>query len=464
MEFGILTLIPPIFMVVFALITRKTASSLLITILLCFVMMHGINFLYPFVDLVYSVTTSSDTIWLLMFMALLSAILALMELAGAKRAFAKLVGRFATTQRRAMICNWLLAFPVFIDDVMGSAVKSTMIPIYNELKIPRAAMAYINDGTASPLAIMIPITAWGAFYQGVFGGYEELAFLGSGWDMYIHSIPFMFYGWAALLVSLLFALGIIPPLGDMKKAFQRAEQTGQLWLPESDKWNLPVSEGGSMMDEEPTKRDLSNLTRLLCFFVPVVLIVVVTFIAGDIVIGFWIAFLAMIPVYYLIGVNTWSKLMNACVCGVKDVLPVMIIVLFAYMLRDSLTALGLPGYVISVVEPIMSPALLPMITFIVCAILTFTTGSNWGIIVVTASVVVPLCMAVGGNPYLCIAALISGGGFGAHVCFYTDITVLVSSIAKIDNMEHALTQLPYGAIGAALATIAFGVAGFALPF
>ena len=56
--------------------------------------------------------------------------------------------------------------------------------------------------------------------------------------------------------------------------------------------------------------------------------------------------------------------MNACMNGIKDMAGMIVIVFAAYMVRDSLVAIGLPEYVVAAARPFMSPALLPFITFI----------------------------------------------------------------------------------------------------
>lgn len=63
---------------------------------------------------------------------------------------------------------------------------------------------------------------------------------------------------------------------------------------------------------------------------------------------------------------------------------------------------------------------------------------------------------------LILGAVVSGGVFGSHACFYADATVLSSSTCNIDNISHAVTQLPYALLGAAVATIGFVVMGYAL--
>jgi hypothetical protein len=60
------------------------------------------------------------------------------------------------------------------------------------------------------------------------------------------------------------------------------------------------------------------------------------------------------------------------------------------------------------------------------------------------------------------AAVLSGSTFGSHACFYSDATVLASAASRIENMEHAFTQLPYAVIGAVLTCICLLVSGFLL--
>ena len=102
------------------------------------------------------------------------------------------------------------------------------------------------------------------------------------------------------------------------------------------------------------------------------------------------------------------------------------------------------------------------ITFIACTILTFASGSNWGATLAVAAIVIPLCAALQGNMILVLAAIVSGAAFGAHVCFYCDVTVFTSGMTKIDNIEHAVTQLPYGLLGMAVSCVGYLLAGFLL--
>ena len=85
-------------------------------------------------------------------------------------------------------------------------------------------LAYLTDSTASPMCILLPFTTWAIFYQVAFEGYDELASFGTMRELYIEAIPFMFYGWAALLIAFLVSLKVIKPLGSMKKAYEFAAE------------------------------------------------------------------------------------------------------------------------------------------------------------------------------------------------------------------------------------------------
>ena len=79
---------------------------------------------------------------------------------------------------------------------------------------------------------------------------------------------------------------------------------------------------------------------------------------------------------------------------------------------------------------------------------------------VVTPILLPMCAALDADPILTMAAIISGGTFGSHACFYTDATILAANSSGIDNMEHALSQLPYVSIAAVLSTVAFLIAGY----
>lgn len=152
--------------------------------------------------------------------------------------------------------------------------------------------------------------------------------------------------------------------------------------------------------------------------------------------------------------------LNLTVSGFASMLPTFFMLVAAFSLAKVTSEMGLTEFLIKLAEPILSKHAFPAVSFLLLAVLAFVTGSNWGMSAVVIPILIPMCEALGGNLVLTMAAIISGGAFGSHACFYTDATVLSSNSAGIDNMEHALTQWPYVLISAVLSTIAFLICGF----
>ena len=157
---------------------------------------------------------------------------------------------------------------------------------------------------------------------------------------------------------------------------------------------------------------------------------------------------------------TFSEFWDTFVKGFADMLPILILLVIAFVHQKVTEGMGMTDFIISVAKPLLWGPVFPAIAFVLVAALTFTTGSLWGMSAVVAPIVFPLGAAISANPILIMAAIISGGAFGSHACFYTDATLLSSQSAGIDNMEHALTQLPYVIISAVLAIGGFVIAGF----
>lgn len=449
-----MTLLPPLVIIAMAIKTKNTTSSLLAGALLCCILQYKTGFLAGFIDLMYTVGCDEDTVWYALFVALFGCILGIWSAAGATRAVADRLMKFATSQRRTLLLTWLIGLLLFIDDFTSIAVRGTMTRLYDKNKIPRAMLAYIADSTASPMCILIPFGTWAIFYQSVFAGYAEVAALGSPMQVYVHTIPYLFYGWAALLIPLLLCMGVLKPMGAMKTAYRRAAETGELYGPESRALNTG--------EPDAPQAAAGSARQMACFLVPLGCFIAAVLATGDVIIACILTLAVLAALCLALHTAGWGQMMSACMNGIKDMAGMIVIVFAAYMVRDSLVAIGLPEYVVAAARPFMSPTLLPFITFIACTILTFASGSNWGATLAVAAIVIPLCAALEGNMILVLAAIVSGAAFGAHVCFYCDVTVFTSGMTKIDNIEHAVTQLPYGLIGMAVSCAGYLLAGFLL--
>ena len=96
-----------------------------------------------------------------------------------------------------------------------------MRKVTDKFKVSREMLAYVVDSTAAPICVLVPVSTWAVFYAGLFmdAGYAES---GQGMALYISAIPYMVYPIVAMLLVPLVAVGIVPALGMMKSAEQRA--------------------------------------------------------------------------------------------------------------------------------------------------------------------------------------------------------------------------------------------------
>ena len=107
----------------------------------------------------------------------------------------------------------------------------------------------------------------------------------------------------------------------------------------------------------------------------------------------------------------------------------------------------------------MVRAFLPAVVFLTLSIITFSTGSFWGVYAVSLPIVVPLAASMDVPMPLALGAVISAGAFGSHACFYGDASVLAASSSGCNLLAHVKTQVPYAVLAAVISTLGFLVLG-----
>ena len=85
-----------------------------------------------------------------------------------------------------------------------------------------------------------------------------------------------------------------------------------------------------------------------------------------------------------------GELFDTCIDGIKSMVPVLAMLLTLFVFVEANDRLGLTPYVIDAVSPFMTAQLLPVVVFITVSLLSFTTGSNWGVIAITMPIALPL--------------------------------------------------------------------------
>ena len=458
-NFGILTLLPPLVIIVFALVTKRTFEALLLGAVIGFFMTDTWNVIGATLDGFMS--TCAENIWMILVFGLLGGFTFLLQRSKGALGFGKFIRKFAKSEKSTLILGWILGIIVFMDDYLNIlTISASLRETCDKYKSPREMLAYVIDSTGAPVGVLIPLSTWAVFYAGVVGEEAGMVSYGSGMDIYIQSLPFILYGWVAVIVVPLVIFRIIPMFGPMKKAYERVATTGRVYSEQSDKYNKGITEFDKLMESEKMDDD-GKKGNIWFFLVPLAVVIFLCIYTGDLLTGLAFGIIVMLIMYLPTKALSFSEFCEGFASGFASMVPMMFITMGALTVQVSMDGIGLADFVIDAVLPFMNASLFPAITFLVVAGLSFITGSNWGIPALTIPILIPLALAGGANPLIAFGAIVSGGTFGSHACFYSDATVLTSQCCGIENMEHALTQIPFAAVAAGLTTIGFLICGFA---
>lgn len=126
--------------------------------------------------------------------------------------------------------------------------------------------------------------------------------------------------------------------------------------------------------------------------------------------------------------------------------------------------MNLKGYLINIVAHYnIAAGLMPAFLFVVGAFVGFSTGSSWGVWAIIMPISLPIAHTFGVPMELMIGASLSGGVFGDHCSPISDTTILASTAAGSDHVEHVKTQLPYSLTVGTSSVIGFLVGGLISP-
>lgn len=452
-NYGIISLLPCALTVVSAVITKRTLEPLIAGALLGFIIYGKAGFFGAFISGLYGVMMDETTVWLYCVCLPFGSLIALMEKSQGTIGFAEIAAKRANSRNKSLVVSWLLGIFLFADDYFNAlAVGTSMRRLTDKYNVSREFLAYIVNMTGATVCLVIPFSTWSAFMISQMEG-SGAAAVGEGTAMYFRVIPFMFYCLIAILLVPLFIFRIIPLFGPMRKSVERATTTGQT-IPESmleTVRNREANEFGVNASVVPKARN---------FIIPMLVLAGVTLSTADMQSGVLISLATCIVMYIIEKLMPLKALFDTIIYGMNDMVLPVAIVTMAFTLQAANEHLGMPNYVIETVAPIMSPALLPVLTFIVVGILGFCTGCFWGAAAIVFPIIVPLAQAVDVNMILVCGAIMSGAAFGSTACFFSDAPTLTCTSCQISNADYARNILPLLIIPTGLAAIAYLIAGF----
>ena len=157
-----------------------------------------------------------------------------------------------------------------------------------------------------------------------------------------------------------------------------------------------------------------------------------------------------------------NEFMECVPQGFKDMVPAILILVFAWSLGNMTGLLGTKEYVASLMEvyAVSFANFLPAIIFLVALGLAFSTGSSWG----TFSILIPIVVAVFAQDsemvIISTSACLGGAVCGDHCSPISDTTIMSSSGAGCNHINHVSSQLPYALTVAGVSFVSLIMVGF----
>ncbi|WP_314343687.1 Na+/H+ antiporter NhaC family protein [Haemophilus parahaemolyticus] len=476
---SLLSVVPALIALLLAIATRRVLISLSLGIIVGALMLSDGNVLDAVLYLKNSVVSllykggeegfNSNNINIILFLILLGILTSLLSVSGANQAFANWAQEKVKGRRGAKLMAACLVFVTFIDDYFHSlAVGAIARPVTDKFKVSRAKLAYILDSTAAPMCVLMPISSWGAYIITLIAGllathsitgYTPLgAFVTmSAMNFYaIFSILMVFF-----VAYFSFDIGSMTRFehNAMSQEEKSSEQRGSSEVGVRD-LVLPIlaliigtvtmmlKTGGDALVESG-----NPFTILGAFENTTVGISLVTGGVASIIV---LTLCLLMRRHISVG-----DYMKAYGSGVKMMSGAILILFFAWTINGVVSDMQTGKYLSSLVAGNISPAFLPAILFVLASAMAFSTGTSWG----TFGIMLPIgaAMAMHSDPSLiipCLSAVMAGAVCGDHCSPVSDTTILSSTGAQCNHMDHVLSQLPYALLVAVASVIGYLVVGF----
>lgn len=525
---GWLSLLPPFIAIVFALIFREVISSLFLGIFAGVLITQELSFSVFFSGLmtvmdkyVLQALFDTDHLSVILFSMTIGAMVAIISKNGGMAGIVEKLSKYAKSAKSTQLITFFLGIAIFFDDYANTlVVGNTMRPVTDKFKISREKLAYIVDSTAAPVACLSFITTWiGAELGYIKDAITQTTIQEGAYSIFLSSLQYAYYPVFTLFLMLLLIKNG-KDFGAMLHAEKRARATGIL------NENVATENTDEFVAKEGVKKNWLNA------FLPILLLVVVTLLglihtglaeSGDklVELGKKIDTTSWTAVWQNLdalnegnSVSTFKKMasvignanpysslvwgslsgvllalllsisqrlislsegMEAIISGYKAMVPAVMILSLAWGLSKVTEDVGTADYLTKLFAGTISPYSIPAVTFIMAAIVAFSTGSSWGTMAILYPLILPatwqVCKAAGMSEaetmeiiYHATAVILSGSVLGDHCSPISDTTILSSLSSGCNHLAHVKTQMPYALTICGISIVISLLAGLGLPF
>jgi Na+/H+ antiporter NhaC len=456
-HFGLWSLFPAFVAITICFVSRNVLLALFLGIVSGGLLIGNLNLIEAF--FIPSLATREYAQILLVYLWALGGLLGLWNRTGGAQHFAEsMAKRYVSSRISAKVFAWMLGIVFHQGGTISTVLAGTTVrAVSDQHGVAHEELSYVVDSTASPIATLIPFNVWPIYVAGLLA-IEPLAHVvvdeAAGIELFLMAIPFNFYAWFAVAMTLLFALDRLPLLGSpMQRAVQRVKATGEL--------DAPGATPMAARELTAVNAHPDYAPSVLDFLVPMAVLMgfcIVPWLLGGspmVFEGFGLAVVAAVITVVVRGMPV-ADAFEAIISGIKGVTIGAVVLGLALTLATVSEQLGTSAYVIDATSAWFErvPFVLPSLLLLICMIIAFAIGSSWGTYAVVFPVAIPLAYALSPDPtflLLNFGAVMGGAVFGDQCSPMSDTTILSALACGADLMDHVLTQLPLALAAAGLA-------------
>lgn len=478
-NYGLWSLVPPILAIVLCIVLTEALISLIIAVLVGTTILNSGNIwvgLENTANIMIEQVADSWNASIILFFFVVGGLMGMIFFSGGGQAFLESISKKANNSKMAQIFAWLGGIVVFIDDYANSAFIGNLFrPLSDKYYVSREKLAYIVDSTAAPVSSIFLISTWIGYQVGLIGDSLPEGYDVSPYFLWLKSIPFNFYSILAIVM-----VGIVAytgrDFGPMLKAEHRARTTHQLWAEGA----RPLAGTSELKVAKNASNNSINL------WIPIILLIVLSFYfmwtSGggssaesfsqaisdadsmfSIFLATLIAFFVAIIMYLVQRIATVAEMMDSFLNGAQMMVYATLILVSAWSIKAVCDDLGTAPYIVNTLEGVLSPMVLPILTFLVSSFIALCTGTSWGTMGIVVPIVIPLGISVGAPLPIVISSVLTGAVMGDHCSPISDTTVMSSTFSGSDHIDHVRTQFPYALTVTFVAVICYLLAGIGLP-
>lgn len=480
---GFFTILPPLIAIATALVFRQVLVALFAGGWLGAFLLAGYD---PFMavlrhadTLILGSITSPWNASVLLVIIILGGMIGIISVNGSVYGVVDLVTGWAKTPRSGQLATWVMGLIIFFEGFVNTlVVGNTMRPVTDRLRISREKLSFIVDATAAPVASIALISGWIGFEVGLIGDALRTVHLDyNPYQTFVETIPYRFYP-ILMLMFIVFVAWQRRDFGPMYTAERRARTTGKVFSDSA----VPLTG-----DESALQPAGGRSTHWFHALFPLLIVIGVTFwgmwytgvqslesSGQNTAASLWtifgqgngsIALLwgSMAGCLVAVGGTVGFGLLRLSACldawfeGVKSILLAIVILVLAWALVAACRDLRTADYIVGLTTGVLSPHLLPALTFIVAALVSFATGTSWGTMALVMPLVVPLAVGLsaetgitGDSAHIillgAISSVLSGAVWGDHCSPISDTTIMSSMASGADHIDHVRTQMPYALV------------------